>query len=126
MRGIRRRLTYSNVMSTLAVVLVLGGGTAFAAYELGKNSVKSRNIAPGAVHASDIARKAVKRLKIAPAAVDGSRLAGAAVGTAKIAGGAVTAEKIADGDLDESKLAQSLKTKVNTVERGPLTRVDAW
>jgi hypothetical protein len=33
---IRNRLTYANVMSTLAVFLILAGGTALAAGQLGK------------------------------------------------------------------------------------------
>ena len=39
MKQIRKRLTYANVMSSLAVFLVLGGATAFAATQLAKNSV---------------------------------------------------------------------------------------
>ena len=33
MKQIRKRLTYANVMSSIAVFLVLGGATAFAANE---------------------------------------------------------------------------------------------
>ena len=36
MKSVRRRLTYANVMSSIAVFLVLAGATAFAATELGK------------------------------------------------------------------------------------------
>ena len=38
LRQIRTRLTYANVMSTLAVFLVLGGGTALASYVVSWNS----------------------------------------------------------------------------------------
>ena len=37
MKPLRKRLTYANVMSSIAVFLVLAGGTAFAATPLGKN-----------------------------------------------------------------------------------------
>jgi hypothetical protein len=37
LKQIRKRLTYANVMSSIAVFLILGGATAFAA--LGKNTV---------------------------------------------------------------------------------------
>lgn len=47
----RAKLTYANVMSTLAVFLALGGG-AFA-YKLGRNSVGSREIRDGAVKLRD-------------------------------------------------------------------------
>ena len=42
MKSVRKRLTYANVMSSLAVFLVLGGATAFAAGQLGKNTVGVR------------------------------------------------------------------------------------
>jgi hypothetical protein len=50
MQGIRERLTYANVMATLAVFIALGGG----AYALSRGEVKSRNIAPDAVKAKHI------------------------------------------------------------------------
>jgi hypothetical protein len=53
MRRIRSHLTYANVMATLAVFLVLGGG-AYAAFHLPKNSVKSRNIVNGQVKTKDL------------------------------------------------------------------------
>lgn len=45
----RPRLTYANVMSTLAVFLVIGGGAAYAASHLGKNSVGTKQIKKNAV-----------------------------------------------------------------------------
>jgi hypothetical protein len=44
MRRIRKHLTYANVMATLAVFLVLGGG-AFAATQISGNDIKNRSIA---------------------------------------------------------------------------------
>jgi hypothetical protein len=38
MRGIRRHLTYANVMVTILAFLVLGGGTALASYVVSSNS----------------------------------------------------------------------------------------
>ncbi len=49
MRRIRSKLTYANVMSTIAVLLLLGGGAAFAASKLAKNSVGTKQIKNGAV-----------------------------------------------------------------------------
>jgi uncharacterized membrane protein len=37
-KWIRSHLTYANVMSTLAVFLVIGGGTALASYVVSSNS----------------------------------------------------------------------------------------
>ena len=64
MRGVRQKLTYANVMSTLAVFgVVIGGGVAIAAV-LTKNSVKSRHIAPKAVKTSDLGRNAATGAKV--------------------------------------------------------------
>jgi hypothetical protein len=43
------RLTYANVMATIALFIALGA----SAYALGRNSVKSKHIAPSAVGLSD-------------------------------------------------------------------------
>jgi len=62
-----KRLTYANVMSTLAVFLVLGGATAFAA-GLGKNSVGPKQLKRNAVTSSKIKNGAVTEGKIAASA----------------------------------------------------------
>ncbi|MCB0874908.1 MAG: hypothetical protein R2718_03630 [Solirubrobacterales bacterium] len=70
----RPRLTYANVVATLALVLALGGGTVYAAIKLGKNDVKSRNIAPGAVQNSDLDKNAVKGPNIKNGAIESGDL----------------------------------------------------
>jgi len=72
---LRPRLTYANVVATLALVLVLTGGTVYAAVKLGKNDVKSRNIAPRAVKGSDLADNAVTSPKIKDGTIIGDDLA---------------------------------------------------
>ncbi|HTT94107.1 MAG TPA: hypothetical protein VMF55_05505 [Solirubrobacterales bacterium] len=63
MKLVRKRLTYANVMSTLAVFLVLAGGSAFAAARLGKNSVGTRQLKKEAVTLAKIAAAAKAALK---------------------------------------------------------------
>jgi hypothetical protein len=58
MGWIRRHLTYANVLSTLCLFLVLGGG-AYAAFHLPKNSVRSQNIVNGAVKGKDVNKAAI-------------------------------------------------------------------
>jgi hypothetical protein len=58
MRRLRGTLTYSNVISTLCLLLLLGGGTAYAATHLPKNSVGSRQLRKGAVTPSKLSRGA--------------------------------------------------------------------
>ncbi len=56
MHRVRRQLTYSNVVATIALFLVLAGGTAFAATQmLPKNSVGARQIKKGAVTPAKLA-----------------------------------------------------------------------
>ena len=54
MNQIRKRLTYANVMSTIAVFLMLGGATAFAASQLPKNSVGPKQIRKNAVNSAKV------------------------------------------------------------------------
>ena len=58
MKRSRGRLTYANVMSTVALMVALGG-TSYAAIKLPSNSVGPSQIKPGAVGASDIHADAV-------------------------------------------------------------------
>ena len=64
MSKLRPRLTYANVMATVAVFLALGGSS-YAAISLSKNSVRSKHIAKGAVKRSDIGKGAVNSAKVA-------------------------------------------------------------
>jgi hypothetical protein len=44
MKHVRTRLTYANVMSSIAVFLILGGATAFAAVRIGANNLKANAV----------------------------------------------------------------------------------
>jgi hypothetical protein len=60
MSYIRRKLTYSNVMVTILALVVLGGGTAFAASQmLPKNSVGPKQLKKGAVTPSKLSPAAM-------------------------------------------------------------------
>jgi hypothetical protein len=88
MRTIRERLTYANVVSTLALFLVLAGGAAYAA-KVGKKSVGSSQLKANAVTTAKIKANAVTTRKIKKNAV----------ATAKIKDGAINSAKIADGTI---------------------------
>jgi hypothetical protein len=64
-QGIRARLTYANVMATLAVFGVLAGGTAWA---LSAGSVGSREIKNGGVKLKDLGDIKFKTKKATPSA----------------------------------------------------------
>lgn len=99
MKQIRKRLTYANVMSSLAVFLVLGGATAVAASKIGANEIKANSIKTG-----KIVKEAVTEGKIKNAAITSGKLANAGVTTEKIADNAVTTPKIADKAVTGAKV----------------------
>jgi hypothetical protein len=79
MKSIRKRLTYANVMSSLAVFLILGGATAIAAKKIGShqlkaNSVTTAKIKKGAVTSKKIKDGAITTAKIGDAAVTGGKI----------------------------------------------------
>jgi hypothetical protein len=89
-KQIRKRLTYANVMSSLAVFLVLGGATAFAAKTvLPKKSVGTPQLKANAVTTAKIKRNAVTAKKIKKNAIT----------TAKIKNEAVTGAKVNESTL---------------------------
>jgi hypothetical protein len=94
MQGLRNRLTYANVMSTIAVFLVLGGATAVAASKLGKNTVGTKQLKANSVTAAKLKRNAVTEAKLKDSAVTERKLGDNAITTAKIADGAVTGAKV--------------------------------
>jgi hypothetical protein len=117
---IRQRLTYANVMSSIAVFFVLGGATAFAATKIGANELKANAVLTGkikkeAVTAAKLKNGAITTGKIANGAVDADRISDSGVTTAKIASGAVISEKLADNAVTTTKIAADAVTgaKVN-------------
>jgi hypothetical protein len=58
-----KHLTYANVAASLALFIALAGGTAFAASELGKESVDTKQLAKGAVTPSKLSKSSKKSLK---------------------------------------------------------------
>jgi cytoskeletal protein RodZ len=109
-KQIRKRLTYANVMSSLAVFLVLGGATAFAAVQLGKNTVGTKQLKKNAVTAAKIKNGSVTNAKIQNNAVTSAKIADSAVGTSELANDAVTGAKIAEGSVGTGKLAAEAVT----------------
>jgi hypothetical protein len=127
MRRLRRHLTYANVISTLALLLALGLGSAYAADQLAPKSVGVRQLRPGAVTADKIRKSAVTAPKLEALAVKQGKIAGGAVVTAKIAAGAVTSEKIAGGAITPDKVPNDSLTgeKVNEATLGQVPSANA-
>lgn len=83
----KSRLSYSNVVSTIALFLALSGGAAFAVSKVHK--VRSDDIAKRAVISGKLALGAVRSNQIAAGAVDTGQLAAGAVGSKQIGAAAV-------------------------------------
>jgi hypothetical protein len=101
MKAIGRRLTYANVVSTIALFLVLAGGAAYAAKvakkSVGPSQLKANAVTTAKIKANSITTRKIKRNAIA---------------NAKIKDGAVESEKIYDGsvsftDLDSTTMPYS-------------------
>jgi hypothetical protein len=103
MQAIGRRLTYSNVVSTLALFLVLAGGAAYAA-KVGKKSVGPAQLKANAVTTAKIKANAVTTRKIKKNAVANGKIKNGAVESAKIADGSVTRTDLAEATLPYSRI----------------------
>ena len=111
MQQIRRRLTYANVMSSIAVFLVLGGGAAYAAKKIGSHELRG-----GAVTTAKIKRNAVTRSKIKAQAISTAKIAKGAVTNARLAEGSVSLEKLAPGFI--APAAERLSHAANVSSEG--------
>src|SRR5262245_42660690 len=94
--GRRIRITYANVMSTLAAVLAVIGGTAIAASRLQPASVNSATVKNGSLTSADLAnRKGVR----------GADVAGGSLSGADVADGSLTGADLGAGSLGGADLA---------------------
>ncbi len=110
LRKLKQHLTYANVMASLAVFAVLGGGMAVAA-GLKKNSVKSKQIAANAVKVSEIADGSVTTPKLADNAATGAKVDESSLGTVPTAASAETAGSATTAQTADS--AQSAQNATN-------------
>jgi hypothetical protein len=97
---ITQRLTYANVMSTLALFAALGTGSAWAAGQIGTAGIKD-----GAVTTAKLHAKAVTQAKVAPNALTGANIVEsslAQVPSAKTADTATSANHAASADTAAS------------------------
>jgi hypothetical protein len=118
-KQIRQRLTYANVVSTLALVLVVGGATAIAArkvpkhsvgpHQLKSNAVTTPKIKANAVTTRKIKKNAITTVKIKDNAIKNEKLDDNAVTTAKIANGSVTGPKIDAKSVPFGRIVQEAR-----------------
>ncbi len=113
MARIRKHLTYANVMSSIAVFLVLGGASAYAAKKIGSNQLRG-----GSVTTAKIKRNAVTTSKIKKNSITTAKIAKGAVTNGKLANGAVTLEKLVPGFV--APIAEKLSRAANVSAGGTI------
>jgi hypothetical protein len=86
LRAVLRRLTYANVIATLALFLALGGGAVWAANKA-STKIGTGKLKPNAVTAGKIKANAVTQAKIRENAVTNAKLREGSVNLSKIAAG---------------------------------------
>jgi hypothetical protein len=116
-QGFRSRLTYANVMATLALFIALGGG-AYAAFHLPRNSVSSKNIVNRQVKRADLATGAVTSRKLGANSVTETKVRDESLTGDKLSEGAVTGDKVSDGSLRLSDIVVGEDTA--TIDFGSL------
>jgi hypothetical protein len=108
----RPRLSYANVMATIAVFIALGGAS-YAAFTPPKNSIGSKQLKKNAVTAKKIKKNAVITAKVKDEAIT----------AAKVKKGALTGAQINASTLGTVPLAESAKS---AAVAGSLPPAEPW
>jgi len=104
--ALRGRLTYSNVVATLALFIALGGAS-YAAIKLPRDSVTKKQIKEDAVRASELAPDSVDSGNLVDGGIEGSDIANGAVTGDDLSTGSVGAAAVADNTLGPDDLANN-------------------
>ena len=91
---LRSRITYANVISTLALVLAVSGGTAYAV-----STIRARDIGYHAVTGSKINWNAISASKVKNSSLSGRDLRDQSVRTEDVRNGSLRAEDFAAGQV---------------------------
>ena len=110
------KLSYANVTSTLALILALGGTSAYAVTKLPDNSVGEFQLRSGAITAKKIRKNAVTAPKIKAAAVKQGKIANGAITAQKMAQGSVANSSLQEGAVTNSKLGPEAVTGDKALE----------
>jgi hypothetical protein len=106
---IRKRLTYADVVASIALFAALGGG-ALAATKVPRNSVGAHQLKAGSVTSKKLRRGAVTFNKLANGAVSGKKITNGGIVSRKLATGAVSSAALANGSVAASKLRRNAVT----------------
>jgi hypothetical protein len=112
----KQRLTYSNVLSTLALFAALSTSGAYAVTKLPDRSVGEFQLRPGAVTANKIRKNAITAPKIKAGAVKQGKIAGSSITAAKMTQGAIATSSLQEASVTNSKLASEAVTGEKALE----------
>lgn len=112
---IRKRLSFANVVSMIALFIALGG-TSYAATSLARNSVGKGQIRANAVGKSEAAPNSIGKSEIGTSAVGRSEIATDGVAASEIKKDAIDSDEIADGGLQAADLSDAAKAAINGVK----------
>jgi hypothetical protein len=112
-KQILNRLTYANVMSSIAVFLVLGGATAFAASKIGSNQLKANSVTTG-----KIKKEAVTTAKIKKDAVTGAKVKESTLGQVPSALNATNATNAGNANTVNGQAVNKIFKTLNAGQSG--------
>jgi len=93
----RGRLTYANVVATIALFIALGGAS-YAAIKLPKNSVGTKQLKKNAVTGAKLKNEAITAAKVKKGALTGNQINASSLGTVPSAVHATSAEHATNAD----------------------------
>ena len=105
----RTRLSYANVVSTLALFLAVAGGTTAVALS-GKNNVDKNDIQKGAVDGREVKNESLFARDLGNGSVDTSELQGSSVTGGKVVDATVLARDLGTGSVAADELAAGAVT----------------
>ncbi len=94
MKTLVPKLTYANVVATLALFIAVGGASAFAASQLGKNSVGPKQLKKNAVTTAKVKKEAITAAKVKKGTLTGTQINLSKLGTVPDATHAASADSI--------------------------------
>ena len=97
MKRFRPRLTYANVMATIAVFIALGGAS-YAAIKLPKNSVGAKQLKKNSVTEAKIKNEAITATKVKKGTLTGSQINLSTIGTVPSASHANSADRAGNAE----------------------------
>ncbi len=109
----RPKLSFANVASCLALFVALGSG-AYAATNLPKNSVGTKQLKKNAVAAAKVKNGAITAAKLADGSITGTKVKAGSLTAADIAGGSLTG-----ANIDQSTLTSVRASNVFGVALNP-------